>query len=283
MKIGYIGYGEAAFALSQGLHEKGIRDQYTWSFEYLKTPEEAGVTRLASLAELLRVCDVAFVVAPASAALAIARSAAPFLDPHIIYADMSSAAPKLMEQVAAVIEPTGARFVDGALLDTVPRLREKVPIMVSGSGAQALLDMNREIGLNMGYAGEKPGAASAIKLFRSLYTKALLGLCFEMLEGAARYGVADFIMESLAATMDGKTFLEGMNGRICGGVIHAGRRAVELDSAADMLEDFGMRPMVARASAQKLRDIDALNLRAVLDGKKPADWKEAIGLVLSHG
>ena len=128
--------------------------------------------------------------------------------------------------------------------------------------------------------GTEPGSACAIKMLRSVYTKSLLGVCFEMLEAAAHYGIEDYIMNSLAVTMDEKDFVSGMNGRTCGGVIHAGRRSVELMMAADMLAEDGLSSGVCRASAEKLKEIGELNLKEKLGGYKPKTWKEAVKCVM---
>ena len=124
--------------------------------------------------------------------------------------------------------------------------------------------------------GEQPGAASATKLLRSLYTKTHLGFALEMLEGAAHYGVADYVMQGLAETMDGKTFIEGMNERLSGGVLHATRRSFELAMAAEMLDDAGLDSSVSTAAAQKLRKLGELNLKEKLGDYRPTDWKDAL-------
>jgi 3-hydroxyisobutyrate dehydrogenase-like beta-hydroxyacid dehydrogenase len=282
MKLGYIGYGEAAFSMSEGLYRDGFRDQYAYSrnFSYAGKPEEAGVTRCKTLEELFAVCDVVFSMTPSSAAVEMAAKCAPYLRGGIVYCDFSSASPKLMEEAAALVEPTGALFVDGAMLDTVPKFRHKVPITVSGNGADELLKRIFGLGMNMDKVGDKPGAGSAIKMLRSLYTKGHLGFALEMLEGACAYGVEDYIMKSLAETMDGKTFEEGMDGRVCGGIIHAARRADELDMAAGMLDDAGLSSAVSHAAAQKLREIGGLDLKKSLGEYRPKTWKDAMECVM---
>lgn len=278
MKLGYIGYGEAAYAISGGLAQTAGVEQYAWSrtFSYKGKPEEVGAVRTSSIQELLERCDTIFVTTPNTAARSVAEQAAPCLHEGIVYVDLTSSSPKLMEEVAGLVEPTGALFVDGAMLDSLPKFRHKVKTVVSGNGADELLQRVGGLGMNLEKVGDKPGAASSIKMLRSLYTKAHLGFAFEMLEGAAAYGVEDYVMNSLAETMDQKNFISGMDGRLCGGVIHAGRRAVELEMAADMLRDAGLDDQVARAAAAKLRKVGQLNLKEKLGDYRPKTWKEAL-------
>lgn len=277
MKLGYIGYGEAAYFMSAGLAGRGV-EQYACSrnFSYKGKPEDVGVKRCASYEELFSICDTVFAMTPNVAAVPTAEKAAPWLREGIVYADLSSAAPKLMEQAAAVVKPTGALFVDGAMLDSLPKFGSRVRIVISGDGAQELFRRIEGLEMRVDIVGDRPGAASAIKLLRSLYTKTHLGFALEMLEGASYYGVADYVMQGLAETMDGKDFITGMNERLSGGVLHATRRADELAMAAEMLDDAGLDSSVSTAASRKLRRLGELNLKEKLGDYRPKDWKDAL-------
>lgn len=278
MKLGYIGYGEAARAIAEGLREEGLREQYGWSRSIGQAdPAMLGVVPAASLRELVEDCDVILCLTPASASVSVAEQCRPFLNKEKIYVDASSSSPAVMEQVWSILKDTGVRFADGALLDTVPKYRHKTPLVLAGSGAEEACAVLKAWGMAAEVVGTEPGSACAIKMLRSLYTKAHLACAFEMLEAAAHFGVEDYVMTSLAKTMDEKDFLSGMSGRTCGGVIHAARRAEELQMAAEMMEESGLSAQVARAGAEKLRQIGELRIRERFD--RPKTWKEAISCV----
>ena len=279
MKLGFFGYGEAANALAAGYRAAGLTEQYAWSKIYRNDPEAAGVKKLDSPEELCGICDLIMVLVPGPEAVHASETCKPFLKPRHIYLDLTTAAPKDMKRVWEILKETGAQFADGAMLDSVPKFREKVPTVLCGSGAQAAFDALTPYGAKMEIVGEEPGAADAIKLLRSVYTKAHLACAFEMLEAASYYGVEDYVMQSLAVTMDGKTFIEGMNDRISRGLLHADRRSHELSAAADMLEADGLSAVVCRAGAEKLAEIGALNIRDHMPGYCPKDWKEAIEIL----
>ena len=282
MKLGFIGYGEAAHAIAKGYQGAGLKEMYAWSMEFLNQPEEAGVTRLGSQQEVFETCDVIMVIVPGAAAVPVAKACKPFMTAKHVYLDVSTSSPRDMRTVWELIRDTGVKFADGAMLDTVPKYGHKVPTVLSGNGAQAAFDALTPYGANMEVIGEKPGDADAIKLLRSVYTKAHLACAFEMLEAAAFYGVEDYVMNSLARTMDSKTFLEGMDGRTCGGVLHAARRSHELEEAAAMLEADGLTAPVCRAGSVKLKEIGDLNIRDKIGDTKPKTWKDAIGLVRKY-
>ena len=278
MKLGYIGYGEAAKSIAAGLREEGLLEQYGWSRSIwqVSDPESLGVIRAGSLEEMFSVCNVIMCITPAAASVSVAEQCKPFMTKDHIYIDASSSSPKVMETVWSIIRDTGVQFADGALLDTVPKYRHKTPFVLAGNGAQAACDALTPYGMQVEVVGTEPGSACAIKMLRSLYTKAHLACAFEMLDAAVHYGVEDYIMTSLAKTMDAKDFIEGMNGRTCGGIIHAARRSEELAMAADMMEESGLAADVARAGAEKLREIGELDLKRRLGDYRPKTWKEAM-------
>lgn len=281
MRLGFIGYGEAAYALSRSFAEsKAGQDLFqaacSRSFSYRGKPEDAGVKRCASYAELARECDTIFVTTPNVAALPTAQAIAPYLREGMLYADLTSSAPRLMQEAADLAEKSGALFADAAMLDSLPKFRNNVRVVVSGSGAEEFLSRTAGLLFRAEKVGELPGEASAIKMLRSLYTKAHLAIAFDMLQGAAAYGVEDYVMKSLAETMDGKTFIEGMDERTSSGIIHAARRADELEMAAGMLADAGLDPSLTMAAAEKLRSIGRLDLKNRIKGERPSTWKDAL-------
>lgn len=280
MKLGFIGYGEAAKAISGGLKEEGLQEQFGWDIRWqINEGETPAATRVESMQELFATCDVVMCLIPASASIAVAQQCKEFMTKDHIYVDASSSSPKVMETVWDIIKDTGVQFADGALLDTVPKYRHKTPLVLAGNGAQAAYDALVPYGMQAEVVGTEPGSACAIKMLRSVYTKAHLACAFEMLEAAVHYGVEDYIMASLAKTMDEKDFVSGMSGRTCGGVIHAARRSEELAMAADMMEESGLSAGVAKAGAEKLREIGELNLKEKLGAYRPKTWKEAMHCV----
>ena len=280
MKLGFIGYGEAAKTISGGLKEEGLQEQYAWDINWKVTEQEVpAATRMESMMELFSTCDVIMCLTPASASIAVAEQCKEYMTKDHIYVDASSSSPKVMENVWDIIKDTGVQFADGALLDTVPRFRHKTPLVLAGNGAQVAYDALTRYGMKAEVVGTEPGSASAIKMLRSVYTKAHLACAFEMLEAAVHYGIEDYVMESLAVTMDKYNFLDGMSSRTCGGVIHATRRGEELAMAAEMLEESGLSASVAKAGAEKLQEIGELNIKEKLGTYRPKTWKEAMHCV----
>jgi 3-hydroxyisobutyrate dehydrogenase-like beta-hydroxyacid dehydrogenase len=62
--------------------------------------------------------EAGFVTAEAS--VAVASEAAAHLKPGQLYIDLTSSFPDEMKTIAALLEPSGAGFVDGAMMGALP-------------------------------------------------------------------------------------------------------------------------------------------------------------------
>ena len=280
--LGFIGYGDAARAIAHGLHDTvGVKEMNAWSVVLDGSPEqdENGVRVYGTLKELIENSDLLFALVPGAAAVDVAEKSAEFLKPGQLYVDLTTSSPKDMKQVEKIIRATGAKFADGAMMDTVPKLLHRVPVTLCGPDVKEAAEKMNALGMLIDPLGEETGKADAVKLLRSMYTKAHLACVFEMLEAAEHFGVAEYIMDGLAKTMDSETFEQGMNKRCAGGVIHAERRSHELACAAEMLEDEGFSAIMSRAGSEKLKEIGALNIRDHLTHGRPVTWQEAMQYV----
>ena len=128
-----------------------------------------------------------------------------------IYADVSASAPKTKEKIWDAIKDSGVLFVDAAMLGSLPAERHKVPITASGNGATQFKECMEPYGMRITLAGDRPGAASAIKLIRSIYMKGVAALMIEMLQAADAYQVSNEVIRSIAESMDSTPFVPTMN------------------------------------------------------------------------
>ena len=144
MRVGFIGFGGAGYGLSKGLRGAGLQDQFFFDTRW-GTPAqgaamrqqaaETGALALESLGELLLRAEILISCVTGAAAVTVAQQAAVFLRPDHLYVDVNTAAPETKVQVAAVVEQSGAAFVDAALMGAVPAFLHRVPILASGGGA----------------------------------------------------------------------------------------------------------------------------------------------------
>ena len=211
MKIGFIGFGEAAYNISLGLKGEGVTGIIAYdkmAGDPVMGPMVAGRAAEAEAAlldtakEVAEQADVIFGAVPSSFALDVCDEIKDVLCEGKIYADVSASTPAVKEKIWEAVRDTGVKFVDAAMLGSLPKDKHQVPITASGNGADTLKEMMTPYGMKITTAGEKAGAASAIKLVRSIYMKGIASLMIEMLQAADAYDVSEEVVSSIAKSMD---------------------------------------------------------------------------------
>ena len=285
MKLGFIGFGEAAFHISQGLYEEGVRGiratdvmigHPVMGRQIRERAEAAHVELTEDQAELADWAEVLIAAVPSSHTMEVCLAVRDRLRPGQIYADVSASTPKTKQRIWEAVKDTGVLFADAAMLGSLPASRHKVPILASGCGAQAFLDCMVPFGMKISYVGEEPGAASAIKLIRSIYMKGVAALLVDTLRAADAYGVADPVIAALAETMDGTPFVPTMNRLVTGTAIHCVRRAAELKGSIELLEEAGLNPELTAAAMHVHAGLEDMHFAERNVTAKLKDWKDVI-------
>ncbi len=246
MKIGFIGFGEAAYNISFGLRQEGVEgiiasDKMTEHAEIgpkiRDRAQEAGVTLMGSAKEVAGQTDIVFVAVPAVNATEVFQEIVDSLRPEQLYIDVCSTSPSVKKTISTGVERIGALYVDAAMLGSLPLKKHQVPITASGSGAHLFKETMSPFGMDISTIGTEAGAASAVKLIRSIFMKGIAGLMLEMLQGAHEYHVIDEVVESISKSMDGIPFESHLNRLITGTATHARRRGAELNGSIQMLSE----------------------------------------------
>ncbi|WP_018466289.1 NAD(P)-dependent oxidoreductase [Calidithermus timidus] len=253
LRVAVLGLGEAGGAIAQDLLGAGAE-----MVGYDPLPEKGppGIRRAASEAEAAQGAGVVLSVNWARVALEVAHRVAPVLAPGQVFADLNTAAPALKRALHEVIAPTGALFADIALMSPVPGKGLRTPSLASGPGALAYAERLGPLGAVVEGVGETPGAAATRKLLRSIFFKGLAAAVGEALEAARRLGLEAETRQNIAQT------LEEANAALIdrleeGSRRHALRRQEEMLAAAALLEEVGLRPVMARATAAWLEGLRA--------------------------
>jgi 3-hydroxyisobutyrate dehydrogenase-like beta-hydroxyacid dehydrogenase len=285
MKLGFIGFGGAGYGLAKGLKEAGL-EQIHYYDRMQETPPfaevigrhaaEIGAVRASTAAELLGRIDLVISCVTGAMAVSVAEEAAPHLGARHLFVDVNTASPKVKEQAAAIVEKAGAAFCDAAMMGPIPTYLHRVPILASGSGAERFQSLMQPYGMNIRLIGAKPGQASAIKMFRSIFMKGLLSLFLEMLTATHRYGVDETVLASIAETMDGPTFLETARAQMTKGSVNAGRMAHEMEDVVATLDELGVPAGMSRAAREKLEWCAGFGLRERFGGEIPSTLEEVL-------
>ncbi len=207
MKIAFIGFGEAGYGLTKGLKQAGLREVYFFDKHWnsslygdviMKRAAETGAVLRKNIKQLLVVSDLIISCVTGSVAIDAAKSSVPFLNQNHLYVDANTASPMIKQKISNIIEKTGATFVDVAMMGAIAAFLHRVPILASGTGALRFKECMEPFEMKIDCIGDKPGQASAIKMFRSIFMKGFVALLLETLNATHRYNVDDIVLKSLS-------------------------------------------------------------------------------------
>ena len=284
--IGFIGFGEAGSAIAGGLRSAGIDRLYAFDINADTPPfgprirqraEASGTALLASSAELAEASDLVFSTVTSSAALDAARQTEPFLESRHMYADLNSVSPARKQEVSAVIVAAGAAFVEVAVMAPVAPYGHRVPMLVGGPAAPRFAELVAPFGMRVEIlATTTIGAASAVKMCRSILVKGLEALMCECVLGASQYAADDHVFASVNESFPGidwKKLADYMIGRVA---VHGERRARELEEVAETLRAIGVEPIMAEAAAKRQDSIARLGLSTRFGPEGPRTYRDLL-------
>jgi 3-hydroxyisobutyrate dehydrogenase-like beta-hydroxyacid dehydrogenase len=231
---------------------------------------EAGVGLVPSVRRLCREGNVIIALVPGRAALRAVRAAAPHLTRDHVYVDAGTASVNAMKEAGRLLEGK-AGFVDVAMMGAVPLAGHRVAMLASGSHAEAFRSAMERFGMNIRVVGEHAGAATAMKLIRSVFMKGVAAVLLEALEAAHRHGVLQAMADDIGGYMNEHPFPDHIRRFVCGTAVHAERRAYEMSEALTLLKKLGSADTMTRATHRKLQQMAALGLRERFGGVEPAD------------
>ncbi len=285
--IGFLGFGEASFNISEGLRDEGLSDIRAFDAGWQREPygavvreraERAGVTLENSAEDLIGKVDIVICSISANMAVPVAQQVASSLRPDQIYVDLNSAGPDTKVEVEKIIAPH-ATFVDVAVMGTVPGNRHKVPMLAAGKGAPEIADYLNGFGAKVTALEGPAGKASASKMFRSIFMKGYVMLLLEAVVAGRKFGLEDDVLVSIRDTITGGDFLKQVNDLIARGVIHAERREHEMDEVIATLNSLDVDATMSVATKNKLAWCVSQGFREHFNAQPPADYHDIFAVL----
>jgi 3-hydroxyisobutyrate dehydrogenase-like beta-hydroxyacid dehydrogenase len=287
MKIALIGYGEVGRILAEDLRVQGLE---VTAFD-LKLQREATATPLRehAAAHGVRLADgpapavagaeLVISAVTASQTVAVAQAAAPGLASGTFFLDFNSASPGAKAEAAQAVNAAGGRYVEGAVMTSVPPYRIRVPLLLGGPQAAALAPLLNAMGFDAKVASEQLGVASATKMCRSIMIKGLEAMVIESFTTARHYGVEGAVIASLQETFPGIDW-EKQGAYFFQRVIeHGRRRSEEVREVAQTVREAGLEPWSAAGTAERqayiadLADAGVFGARGAQGFARSADWR----------
>jgi 3-hydroxyisobutyrate dehydrogenase-like beta-hydroxyacid dehydrogenase len=284
MKIGLLGFGEVGRRFAADLRATDARSDLevfdrllhqTAAGEEMRRHASAHRVALASDAGALGACDLVFSAVTADQTLAAASSVAARPLNNSLFIDLNSAAPATKIECSAVIAAAGGRYVEAAVMASVPPYGIRVPMLLGGTHARLAEEMLVRMGFAARTVSTDLGVASAIKLCRSVIIKGLESLVVESFTAARVYGVEAQVLESLSETYPQFDWERQGDYLFARMILHGQRRAEEMRASAAMLESAGVGGTMAAAAAQRQQAMaDRRAAGAFGDALELKPWRE---------
>jgi 3-hydroxyisobutyrate dehydrogenase-like beta-hydroxyacid dehydrogenase len=295
MTIALIGYGEVGRILAEDLRTQG---EALFAYD-LKLASEAGnalrehaaghgVTLVASHAEAARSAALVISAVTASQTVAVAEACAAGIDHGTFFLDLNSASPGAKQRAAAIVDGAGGRYVEGAVMTSVPPYRIKVPLLLGGLHAHALKPVLDGLGFAAKVASDRIGVASATKMSRSVMIKGLEAMVIESFTAARHYGVEDALIASLYETFPGIDWEKQASYFFQRAIEHGRRRSEEVREVATTVREAGLDPFSASGTADRqawiadIADAGVFGARGTAGFARSADWRVEADRILQH-
>ncbi|HEX8446377.1 MAG TPA: DUF1932 domain-containing protein [Sphingomonas sp.] len=284
-RLAYIGFGEAGMAFAAGLRGGVAYDRKTDLAETAQAKRDdyaaRGVTGADSSDAAVAGATLILSLVTADQALAAARAAAAAITPGALFCDLNSVAPDTKRAAAAIIMAAGGRYVDVAVMAPVDPAGRAVPLLIAGPHAAAARVALATAGFTRARVLDGPvGAASSVKMIRSVMVKGLEALTTECFLAAEAAGVLDEVAASLDASWPGTDWAAKADYNLDRMMVHGLRRAAEMEEVVKTLDVLGTGSAMTRGTVARQRAVGALALVPApgLDAKL-----RAVGAGHAHG
>jgi 3-hydroxyisobutyrate dehydrogenase-like beta-hydroxyacid dehydrogenase len=289
LRVALIGYGEVGGVFGAAIVKAGVRavtaydiliTDSAWSARASERARRDGVNLAPSTAAAIDDADLVVSAVTAAATTTAAEQIAAACRHGTFVLDVNSASPRMKKSASQTIERAGGRYVESAVMSSVPPHGIRVPMLLGGPHAAALAPTLASLGFDATLGSEDYGVVSAIKLCRSVFVKGMEALAIEGLLAARRYGVEREVLASLAETYPGLDWEKQTTWFWRRVVQHGRRRAEEMREAAVTVEDAGFTPRMTSATAEVQAWIAALRAEGVfVDAGADATWRELADLI----
>jgi len=295
-RVGLVGYGEVGRILAEDLRAQGVAvsaydlkqgDPVT-AGPLQAHAAQHGVRLMASSAALAAESDFMVSAVTASQTVPVAQACAPAVQAGAFFLDFNSASPGAKQRAAGLIDGAGGRYVEGAVMTSIPPYRIKVPLLLGGTYAAELAPLINALGFAGKVASDQLGVASATKMCRSVMIKGLEAMVIESFTAARFYGVEDAVVASLYETFPGIDWEKQAAYFFQRVIEHGRRRSEEVREVAETVRDAGLTPWSASGTAERqawvadCADLGWFGEKGTPEFARSPDWRVEADRMLAH-
>ncbi len=257
--VALIGFGEVGSIFARDLRALGVSELAAFdplfadplSSAARNLAQAQGVRACASPQDAVREAEIVFVAVTAGSDLEAAAALDGALDHTPFVVDVNSVSPGVKRQAAARVTAAGGLYVEAAVMTSAPPKGLATPMLLGGPHAKAFAPVAARLGMDVEVFSDVIGRAASVKMCRSVVIKGLEAILLESLLTARRYGVEAEVLASLTDTIPGADWPQLARYMIGRAALHGRRRAEEMREAARTVDEAGLEPLSACATAAR--------------------------------
>ena len=200
--IAILAPGAMGSAVARRLSDHGARVLTSLTGRSEATVQRAAAAGMVAASDAdIAGADIILSIVPPGEAVALARRLAAAVSARgttPIMVDCNAVNVATVEQVAAIVAASGARFVDAAIIGLPPKPGTRRPTFYVCGDHAGELAVLRDLGLDLRIVAGRIGAASALKMSYAGINKGLTALGAAMAIAAMRAGAAQALRDELA-------------------------------------------------------------------------------------
>lgn len=287
MKIAFLGFGEAARAFHHSLKALDPTLEFI-AWDILLDDETSADAMRSGMAHRkveiardragLASPDWIFSAVTADQSLIAIEALAPYLRPGQLVIDINSVSPGRKRQTSALVEGAGATYLDMAVMAPVDPRGHRTPVLLAGPQATEVEPTLGRLEFSYRVVSGEAGAATAIKMVRSLFVKGLEAITVETLLAAEASGCFQEIYDSISASYPGLGWPDFAGYEFERTTRHGKRRAAEMHESAATLNALGLNGNLASEIARVQEQMGGL----VTGDATPDGLAERIGAILAE-
>lgn len=268
-RFAFIGFGEVAAAFSAALAARGaeitaydVLLEQAGGIDRLKARSPGTKVAFCSLPEALRGARYVLSTVTTTVAREAAQGCVPYLSAGQTYVDMNATDPEVKLEIERIVTPSGAAFVEGAVLGAVGVTGARTEILLGGPhGRRAERELGGELGLNVKFYSDDIGKASMFKMLRSVFSKGMEALLIEFLVAGERAGIRDDLWREVTELFSSHAFEKTASNWVRSHATAHARRYHEMKQVANVLRQLGVEPMVTAATEAFFQRSGSLGLQ----------------------
>lgn len=256
-RVALIGFGEVGQTLAADLLKAGAEIS---AYDILFDNADSAPSRAARTIAVRKgrnttdaIANTELIVSAVTAASDVdaARSVTAGIPRGAFYVDLNSVSPVTKTVCARIVEDAGGRYVEAAVMTPINPKGIDSPMLLGGAHAASFLERAAPLGFNAKVFSTTLGQAAAVKMCRSVIIKGVEALLTESMLAARHYGVEKPVLDSLSDLLPAGDWEKIAHYFISRSLEHGVRRAEEMREAAKTVDEAGVAPLMASATAER--------------------------------